>query len=162
MNFQQLLIVVISITIAAISSPTFGQQDPSGSAAEARAMLARAINAVRADRTKALDMFNRGEGGFRDRDLYVICINASDDKFVAIGNPNAKGLLGMDANTFEDIDGDPMSIAAAGQKPDGDITVSDYEFPKPGTDKTPVPKETYFTKIGNLICGVGYYYLNNE
>ena len=29
-------------------------------------------------KTKALDMFNNGEGGFKDRDLYVWCANASD------------------------------------------------------------------------------------
>ena len=28
-------------------------------------------------------MFNKGEGGFRDRDLYVFCDNAGDGKIVA-------------------------------------------------------------------------------
>ena len=34
--------------------------------------------AVKEDKAKALDMFNNGEGGFKDRDLYVWCANASD------------------------------------------------------------------------------------
>ena len=38
---------------------------------EAKAMLQRAVAAVKQDKAKALDMFNKGEGGFKDRDLYV-------------------------------------------------------------------------------------------
>jgi hypothetical protein len=42
-----------------------------GTAEEAKAMLERAVAAVKEDKAKALDMFNKGEGGFKDRDLYV-------------------------------------------------------------------------------------------
>ena len=48
-----------------------------GTAEEAKAMLERAVAAVKEDKAKALDMFNKGEGGFKDRDLYVWCANAS-------------------------------------------------------------------------------------
>jgi hypothetical protein len=47
-------------------------------AEEAKAMLERAVAAVKEDKAKALDMFNNGEGGFKDRGLYVWCANASD------------------------------------------------------------------------------------
>ena len=60
---------------------------------------------VKADKAKALDMFNKGEGGFLDRDLYVFCFNGSDAKAVAIGNPNAKQLIGVDARTLKDSTG---------------------------------------------------------
>ena len=33
---------------------------------------------MKEDKAKALDMFNKGEGGFKDRDLYVFCANASE------------------------------------------------------------------------------------
>ena len=49
-----------------------------GTAEEAKAMLERAVTAVKEDKAKALDMFNKSDGGFRDRDLYVYCANASD------------------------------------------------------------------------------------
>jgi hypothetical protein len=39
-------------------------------------MLDKAVAAVKADKTKALDMFNSAQGGFQDRDLYVFCANA--------------------------------------------------------------------------------------
>jgi hypothetical protein len=162
MNLCGVLIVVASIAIPAFSSTAFGQGQSGGTAAGAKAMLAKAVAAVKTDKAKALDMFNSGEGGFRDGDLYVVCLNVSDDKFVAVGNPNAKYLLGVDARTFKDIDGDRMGILAAAHKPEGEITVIDYEFPRPGQDKTPVPKETYITRVDDLICGVGYYYYNNQ
>ena len=40
-----------------------------GTAEEAKAMLERAVAAVKEDKAKALVMFNNGEGGFKDRDL---------------------------------------------------------------------------------------------
>jgi hypothetical protein len=49
----------------------------------------QAIAAVKADKTKALDMFNKGEGGFRDRDLYPFCGNATDGTILAVFNPAA-------------------------------------------------------------------------
>ena len=61
----------------------------SGTADEARAMLEKAVAAVKADKIKALDMFNKGEGGFKDRDLYVFCANASDGILTA--HPTMKG-----------------------------------------------------------------------
>ena len=60
-----------------------------GTAEEAKAMLERAVAAVKEDKAKALDMFNKGEGGFKDRDLYVWCANASDGIFTA--HPTLKG-----------------------------------------------------------------------
>ena len=41
-------------------------------------MLEKAVVAVKENNAKALDMFNKGEGGFKARDLYVWCANASD------------------------------------------------------------------------------------
>ena len=95
--------------IAAVSaavlmfSPTAFAQKASGTADDAKAMLMKAVAAVKADKAKALDMFNKGEGGFLDRDLYVFCTNLSDAKLVAIGNPNAKQLLGTDGRTTKDL-----------------------------------------------------------
>ena len=40
-----------------------------GTAEEAKAMLEKAVAAVKENKAKALDKFNKGEGGFKDRDL---------------------------------------------------------------------------------------------
>ena len=42
-----------------------------GCVREGRAFLEKAIAAVKGDKAKALDEFNNGTGGFKDRDLYV-------------------------------------------------------------------------------------------
>jgi hypothetical protein len=42
-----------------------------------------ASGALKDDKAKALAMFNKGEGGFKDRDLYVFCANASDGVITA-------------------------------------------------------------------------------
>jgi hypothetical protein len=46
---------------------------------------------------------------------------------------------------------------AAASKPEGAITEVSCMFAKPGADKTPVAKVSFVTKVGDLICGVGYY-----
>jgi Single Cache domain 2 len=147
--------IVTTVSALTLSVTAFAQ----GTADEAKAMLMRAAAAVKADKTKALDEFNKGEGGFLVGDLYPFCFNISDGKLVAIANPNAKNLIGTDGRTVKDSTGKLFGVEqlAAAQKPEGEITVTDYTFPKPGADKTPVTKESFTTKVGDLVCGVGYY-----
>ena len=123
-------------------------------------MLIKAIAAVRADKAKALDMFNNGEGGFRQGDLYVFCANASDGTIVATGNPNLKQALGTDIRAAQNSTGKAFGaeIYAAMQKPEGQITEVSYMLPKPGADNTPVPKVSLVTRADDdLGCVVGYY-----
>ena len=53
-----------------------------GIAAEAKAMLEKAAAAVKADKAGALALFTKGEGGFKDRDLYPFC-GGPDGNFTA-------------------------------------------------------------------------------
>ena len=142
-----------------LSGVAVAQQAQSGTAAEAKAMLVKAVAAVKADKTKALEMFNKGEGGFLDRDLYPFCFNISDGKALAIGNPNAKQLIGQDLRTFKDPTGKEFGKEqyVAAQKPEGEFTEVNYLFPRPGADPTPVQKVSLITRAGDLGCGVGYY-----
>jgi secreted PhoX family phosphatase len=153
------MITAASTAFLALSLTVFGQQPDHGTAAQAKAMLLKAEAAVKADKTKALSMFNMGEGGFLDRDLYVFCANISDGKIVAQGNPNAKQQLGQDQRTLKDATGKAfgLELYAAGNKPEGQITKVSYLFARPGSDTTPVPKVSLVTRAGDLICGVGYY-----
>src|SRR5277367_2900290 len=118
-----LMMGMVSAAAVTLSAAAFAQDDRFGTAQEARAMLDKVVAAVKADKTKALDMFNKGEGGFRDRELYPFCFNLSDGKVVAIGNPNTKGLLGLDRDILK---GGPkgfgLDVYAAAQKPEGEIT----------------------------------------
>src|SRR3974390_1985994 len=117
-RFRELLIA--GATVLSLASMPPGQgiaDDGDRTADQAKAMLAKAIDAVKADKAKALDQFNKGEGGFRDGNLYVFCINAGDFKFVAVGNPNAKQILGVDARTIKDVNGDGLNLQLANEKP---------------------------------------------
>ena len=123
-------------------------------------MLMKAVAAVNADKAKALDMFNKGEDGFRDRDLYVFCANTSDGTIVAIGNPNLKQALGTDLRAAQNSAGEAFGakIYAAMQKPEGEITEVSYMMVKPAADDTPVGKVSLVERAGyDLGCGVGYY-----
>ena len=66
-----------------------------GTAEEAKAMLSKVVTALKEDKKKALEDFNSGNGGFKDRDLYVLCANASDGIITASPSSN-----GMNLNDF--------------------------------------------------------------
>jgi hypothetical protein len=151
--------MIAAATILTLSSTAFAQQSQYGTADEAKAMLLKVVAAVKADKAKALNMFNKGEGGFADRDLYPFCSNVSDGINVAISNPNAKQLLGTDARNLKDPTGKEFGkeLYAAGQKPEGQISEVSYLFVRPGPDTKPVPKVSYVTRIGDIYCGVGFY-----
>lgn len=154
------VIALIPAAVVALSPTAFAQQKSQfGTADEAKAMLMKAVAAVKADKAKALEKFNKDEGGFLDRDLYVFCANTSDGKIVAQGNPNGKTTLGNDNRTLKDSTGKMFGteIYAAGQKPEGQITEVSYMFAKPGADSKPAPKVSLVTRVNDLVCGVGYY-----
>jgi signal transduction histidine kinase len=134
-----------------LSVEAFAQQ---GTAQEAQAMLTKAVAAVKADKTKAIDMFVKGEGGFLVGDLYPFCFETSDGKILAT---QAKQFIGTDVRNLKDGTGKPFGMDVYAAAKEGKITEVSYMFPKPGTDKTPVPKVSFVTAVGDLGCGVGYY-----
>src|SRR5262245_55867312 len=151
--FRTLMIGAVSAL--ALSTAAFAQQG--GSPREARAMLDKAVAAVKADRDVALATFLKGEGGFLDRDLYPFCFRIADGKVLA--SPKAV-LAGTDVKTLKDATGNAYGVAiyAAAQKPEGQITeLQSYMFPKPGTTAPTYPKVSFVTRVGELGCGVGYY-----
>jgi signal transduction histidine kinase len=122
-----------------------------GSAEEAKALLDKAVVAVKEDKAKALDLFNKGEGGFKDRDLYVFCANASDG--IVTAHPTNRG------KQLRDIlgkKGYPLGQEMMQKATQGTIREITYWWPRPGSNK-PVQKTSFYTKVGDQICGVGYY-----
>ena len=112
------MIAAASATVLSLSPTAFAQSTGQyGNADEAKAMLRKAITAVKADKTKALDMFIKGEGGFLDRDLYPLCFNISDGKILAVSNPNAKQFLGKDigGSAGKQPERYPMTVNCVGQ-----------------------------------------------
>ena len=139
------LILIVSTT-APVWAADFG------TAEEAKAMLERAVAAVKEDKVKALDMFNKLEGGFKDRDLYVWCANASDGIITAQPYMNR----GKQLRDIEGKRGAPFGETVMQNATEGTIKETTYWWPRPGTDK-PVEKIALYTKVGDQICSVGYY-----
>jgi signal transduction histidine kinase len=121
-----------------------------GTAAEAQAMLQKAVAAVEADKAKALQMFTKGEGGFKDRDLYPYC-GGPDGNFTA--HPT---LVGKSLKELKDKAGKPLGEEVYAKAKEGEVAEVSYMWPRPG-ESEPVQKVVFVTKVADQVCGVGYY-----
>ncbi len=150
------LFVSALTALALLWSAGFAGAQQSGTAAEAKAMLERAVAALKVGEAKALTEFNdKTNKQFHDRDLYVFCVNMADGKFTAHPNP---ALMGTDARAMklkDDPFGQRVFDAIKNSAPGSVVTVQ-YNYPRPGTTE-PVPKESFVTRVGDQGCGVGYY-----
>lgn len=144
--------VAISGVALTFSMIAFAQQAEFGTAAEARAMLERVVVGLKENPSRTIGQINKGEGGFRDRDLYPICAGP-DGKNVAHPDPSRIGLVQRD---IKDANGKPYGEEFAKAEEDK-VSEVGYMFPRPGADKTPVQKFSFVTKVANHICVVGYY-----
>ena len=125
-----------------------------GTPAEAKAMLEKAVAAVKADKAKALAEFTAGTGGFRDRDLYVFC-GGPDGNFTA--HPK---LVGQSMRNLMDKSTPPKPIGEEFYKvaQEGKISEVTYMFPRANDPEAkPVEKVAYVTKVADQVCAVGYY-----
>ncbi len=124
----------------------------SGNADDAKALLARAASAVKADKAGALARFDDPRGGSKDRDLYVFCFDRNSGTVLA-GQPATKG---KDVRTIKDPTGKRFGQGMFANAKDGDVIIVDYLFPKPNST-VPVAKESFVEGLGDVACGVGYY-----
>ena len=141
------------IAAAAIAFSTGAFAGDFGTAEEAKALLGKAVTAVKADEKKAFDMFNKGDGGFKDRDLYVFCANASDDTI----NAGPASVIGKKLTDLKDKTGKAFGAEMKKVATEGSLAEVSYMWPRPGADSTPVQKVSFVTKVADQICGVGYY-----
>ena len=148
MRFTRLLGALTVLFVTAV--PAFAQEY--GTPAEAKAMLEKAVAALKADQAKALQMFTKGEGGFREKDLYPYC-GGPDGNFTA--HPT---LVGKSLKDLTDKATPPkplgQEVYAAAQP--GKVSEVSYMWPRPGGTE-PVQKVVYVTKVGDQVCAVGYY-----
>jgi Single Cache domain 2 len=149
---RNLASIIGSAVILALSTTAAVWAADFGTAEEAKAMLERAVAAVKEDKAKALDMFNKGEGGFKDRDLYVYCANASDGIITATPYWNR----GKHLRDIRGKHGAPFGETIMQNATEGTIKETSYWWPRPGSDQ-PFEKRVFYTKVSDQICAVGYY-----
>lgn len=125
-----------------------------GTPEEAKAMSLKAQAAVNAmGREKAFAAFAEPDGEFRDRDLYVFCI---DMEGVLLSQPIKPELVGRNMFNFNKY-GDLLfqDMIAVAKTPGAGWV--DYRWPYPGTDEIR-PKTSYIAaNDGGFFCGVGAY-----
>lgn len=121
-----------------------------GSAKEARAMLDRVVVEVKKDKAAALARFNKGEARFKDRDLYPFCVNLDG---TTTAHPT---YVGKNLKHLKDKNGKAFGQEIMKVAEEGKINQVTYMWPKPG-QTGPVQKVSYVTKVGDQVCGVGYY-----
>jgi hypothetical protein len=138
--------LIVLSTAASLAAADFGTPE------EAKAMLEKAVAAVKQDKAKALDAFNAGNAGFKDRDLYVWCANASDGIMTA----HPYGQKGKQLRDIKGYHGAPFGETIMQDATEGAVKQTTYWWPRPGTDQ-PLEKTAFYTKVGDQICGVGFY-----
>jgi signal transduction histidine kinase len=144
--FRWMLVVPV---LFLVSGTAFAQNV--GTPAEAKAMLEKVVAAIKADKTKALDAINKG--AYKDRDLYPFC-GGPDGNFTAHGNNVS--LVGQSMKDRKDSAGTAYGAEFYTVAKEGSFAEVPYMYAKPG-DTTPVQKVSYITKVGDQVCGVGYY-----
>lgn len=144
LTLRTLLPVILLTAAIAVVAGEYGTPE------EAKAMLEKAVAALKEDKAQALEMFTKGEGGFKDRDLYPYC-GGPDGNFTA--HPK---LVGESLKDLKDKTGKAFGEEIYAKAKEGEIAEVLYMWPRPGEEE-PVQKVAYVTKVDDQVCAVGYY-----
>lgn len=138
-------------TLGLMSFPA--QAAEHGSANEAKAMVQKAIDAMKKHGVEAtVAEINKRDGQYQDRDLYVVVYDMNG-KNLAHLNPK---MVGKEMFDLIDVDGkffirERIELVKAKGK-----AWQDYKFVNP-TTKQIEPKSMYVEKFENVIVGCGIY-----
>ena len=152
-NLSILKMVMRVLVLASLAFFNLAHAD-SGSAAEAEAMVKKAVALIKSEGSaKAYDEFTNGKS-FKDRDLYVIVYDLNGKNLAQGANPK---LVGKDLIGLKDPDGKPiiqMFVDLAKSKGKG--WVEGYKFLNPTTQKIE-GKAMYLERLGDTLVGCGIY-----
>lgn len=146
-----------ALLLAAASALALSSASPAaefGTAEEAEAMLLRAVAAIEADKDAALAAFTEGAEGFKDRDLYVFCVDPETGLLTAHGANAA--LVGQAVPELRNRAGENVEDQIIAVAVEGELGEVEYLWPRPG-ETEPVDKVSYVTRVEDQVCGVGYY-----
>jgi signal transduction histidine kinase len=145
---------LLGVTVLGFMTLTAAHANEQGSAAEAEAMVKKAVTYVKANGPeKSYDEFTNGKS-FKDRDLYIIVYDLNGKNLAQGANPK---LVGKDLINLKDPDGKPiiqMFIDLAKGKGKG--WVEGYKFLNPVSQKME-GKAMYLERVGDTLVGCGIY-----
>jgi len=153
----QVLACLLSALLATFASVAFASEF--GTRDQAKAMLDRAVAMLKSDKTRALDLFTSGHGGFKNKDLYVFCMGPDG---MLTAHPY---FMGYNLRKWKDAAGNPAGEEMHAVAKEGKYAEVLYKAPQPAGGKTSVTTEeadqvdkvSFVTKVEDQICGVGYY-----
>jgi len=140
------------VALVAISVSAWGAEFATKD--EAVAMVKKAVAFIgKEGAEKAYEAFDKKDGGFTDRDLYVV-VYGLDGKVLAHG-ANAK-LIGKDMIDATDVDGKPYVKERVELAAKQANFWQDYKFVNPVSKKIE-PKQMYCERVGQTaVCGGVY------
>jgi cytochrome c len=104
-------------------------------------------------RGAAFAAFAADDGGFKDKDLYVFCMDMDGVMLSHAVKPELVGKNLLDFNKYGDeLFKDMIKVA----QDSGEGWV-DYNWPYPGTDEVKAKTSYVMTNDGGFFCGVGAY-----
>ena len=139
--------VVITFT-SAVFALEFGTSE------EAKAMLKRAVDAIKHDKAKALDSFTNDDKMFKEKDLSVFCFDAQTGEILAHGAQKSR--IGKNVRQIKDKYGNSFGEELFKAAVEGEFREVSYLRARPG-ETEPSEKSSYITKVNGVSCGVGYY-----
>lgn len=145
---------LLGLALLSLSMIGAAQAGDRGSAAEAEAMVKRAVAFIK-DKgpEKAYDEFTNGKQ-FKDRDLYVIVYDLEGKNLAQGANPK---LVGKNLIGLKDPDGKPLiQMFVDLAKTKGKGWVEGYKFLNPVTQKIE-NKAMYLERVGDTLVGCGIY-----
>ncbi|MEI8394701.1 MAG: cache domain-containing protein [Rhodospirillaceae bacterium] len=150
LNFLAVITIGLALTLASFSV----RADDIGTQDEAKALLARALELVKVEgKDAAFAKFNKPDGGFKDRDLYVFVFQLDGMTLAHGGNP---AMVGKNVGGVKDVDGKPfMQNMLDLAKSAGEGTI-DYKWLNP-TSKKIEAKRSYIKRVDDYLLGVGVY-----
>jgi cytochrome c len=127
-----------------------------GTADEAKAMVAKAIELYREKGSNSFSIINKGAAsGFRDRDLYVYVFSGGiQPKARIVANPVDRKLIGVNVDQLKDADGNQYGLDMLGRARPTGVWI-DYKWLDPRTKKVE-QRSNWVVAYGGYIfvCGI--------
>ena len=142
---SMLATTLLALSTAAMAGPEYGSTEG------ARAMLDRAVSAVKFDKNLAIDRFNHNDPQFRDRDLFVFCFNSGDGRFTA-----HEAMVSHDVRRIRDSAGHSIGDVMYRAAVEDAVVEVTYASPRPGLTAT-ARKRAFITRVTDQVCGVSVY-----
>ncbi|MFA5677750.1 MAG: cache domain-containing protein [Pseudomonas sp.] len=150
MSLNSTVRVFLFLIMGLVASGAQAQQEE----AQARALLADAVDYYKENGDKALAVFSR-QGPFVRDDLYVFAIN-TNGIMLASGGPSVM-LIGRDVMNTIDDELKPKFQQALRMPESGEILEADYPWGNWNTGGRTITKHVYFQRVGDTVLAVGYY-----